>query len=397
MTGVKVVELGVWIAGPAAGGFMADWGADVVKIEPPGRGDPARIFRHMLGGDMPTNAIFEMDNRAKKSIALDLRQPAGLAVAMELLAEADVFITNVRQDALVRLGLDWASIEEQFPRLIYCHITGYGLEGPDVNRPAYDVAAFWSRAGIASLLSDEGQPPPFQRGGMGDHNAGMAGAAAISAALFEREKSGKGQHVSTSLFREGMYTISFDLNAMLMWGLPVGLGNRTTAGNPAMNNYQAGDGRRFWVTGLEGDRHWPPLARVLGKPEWLEDERFNNPRGRRDNAPELIAMIDEIFLTRPLDEWAELFAEEPDFFWAPINTMEDLLADEQAWASGGFIDVPDGAGTAAMVATPVDFGRTAWEPRAMAPDLGEHTTEVLEALGRTPDEIAALRDTGIIA
>jgi len=397
MTGVKVVEMGVWIAGPATGAFMADWGADVVKIEPPGRGDPSRMFQMILGNVLPSNPIFEMDNRSKRSIALDVNTRDGKAVAMELLGHADVFITNLRTSALENMGLDWASLEEVFPRLIYCHVTGYGTEGPDVNRPAFDVAAFWSRAGIAALLSDEGADPPFQRGGMGDHNAGMAGAAAISAALFEREKSGLGQRVSTSLFREGMYTIAFDLNTMLMWGQPIAKGKRTTMGNPAMNNYQAGDGKRFWITGLEGARHWPPLARVCGHPEWMEDERFNSQAGRAQNAEALIALIDEVFLTKPMAEWVDIFATEPDFFWAPINSMEDLVADEQAWAGGGIIDVPNGAGSAAMVATPVDFSRTQWAARSMAPGLGEHTDEVLAALGRSEADIAALRDAGTIA
>jgi len=397
MTGIKVVELGVWIAGPAAGGFMADWGADVVKLEPPGAGDPSRMFQKMLGADMPTNPIFEMDNRGKQSVAVDLTTDDGREIAARLLADADVFITNLRLAALQGLGLDWDTLKANHPRLVYCHITGYGLDGPDVNRPAYDVAAFWSRAGIAHLLSDEGEPPPFQRGGMGDHNAGMAGAAAISAALFEREKSGQGQMVSTSLFREGMYTVSFDLNAMLMWGLPIGLGNRTRTANPAMNNYQAGDGRRFWITGLDGNRHWPPLCRAVGRPEWLTDERFAEARGRYENAEELIAMLDEIFTTRSLDDWAEVFATEPDFFWAPINSPEDLLADEQTWASGGIVNVPDGLATTAMIATPVDFERTAWAPTALAPRLGEHTTEVLASLGYSREDIERMTADGSVA
>jgi len=397
MTGIKVVELGVWIAGPAAGGFMADWGADVVKLEPPGAGDPSRIFQKMLGADMPTNPIFEMDNRGKQSVAVDLTTDDGREIAARLLADADVFITNLRLAALQGLGLDWDTLKADHPQLVYCHITGYGLDGPDVNRPAYDVAAFWSRAGIAHLLSNEGEPPPFQRGGMGDHNAGMAGAAAISAALFEREKSGQGQMVSTSLFREGMYTVSFDLNAMLMWGLPIGLGNRTRTANPAMNNYQAGDGRRFWITGLDGNRHWPPLCRAVGRPEWLTDERFAEARGRYENAKELIAMLDEIFTTKSLDEWAEVFATEPDFFWAPINSPEDLLADEQTWASGGIVDVPDGVATTAMIATPVDFERTAWAPTALAPGLGEHTAEVLASLGYSRADIERMTADGSVA
>ena len=395
LDGVRVVELGVWIAGPAASGILADWGAEVIKIEPHA-GDPSRMFRYVLGSDMPTNPIFEQDNRSKRSVVLDLRQQEAAEIARELIDDADVFVTNVRAGGLERLGLAWEDLKERNPRLIYCQISGYGLEGPDAGRPAYDVAAFWSRAGIAQLLTQPGARPPFQRGGMGDHNAGLAGAAAVSAALYEREKSGMGQQVSTSLLREGMYTISFDLNAMLMWGLPIGLGDRTTTGNPAMNNYEAGDGRRFWVTGLEGPRHWPPLCHALGRPEWLDDERFATPEARRANAVELIGAIDEIFLTKPLDEWAAIFDATDDFIWAPIQSLEDLMGDPQAWAGGGYVDVPDGVSTTTMVATPADFGRTEWAPRSLAPELGEHTDDVLRELGRSAEDIAALRDSGAI-
>jgi len=398
MTGVKVVELGVWIAGPAAGGILADWGADVTKIEPPG-GDPCRMFQKMLGEVLPNNPIFELDNRSKQSIAIDLGTDDGAAIARELIAEADVFITNVRPGGLERMGLDYESLRAEFPRLVYCSITGYGLDGADINRPAFDVAAFWSRSGIAHMLTTEGGDPPFQRGGMGDHNAGLGAAGAISAALFERERSGEGQLVSTSLFREGMYTIGFDLNTMLMWGQPIDLGNRHTVGNAAMNNYRASDGRRFWLVGLDGPRHWPPLCRVLGKDEWLTDPRFAEPLDRKENAAELVGLIDEIFATKSLDEWAEIFATEPDMFWSPINSLEDLIADQQAWDCGGFVDVPDEPGstiTTTMVASPVDFSRTNWEPRSTAPDVGEHTDEVLARLGKTAEQIETLRTQGTV-
>ena len=186
MEGLKVVELGVWVAGPAAGLILADWGADVVKIEPPGIGDPSRTFSKMLGGDLPFNPPFEMDNRSKRSIVIDLAQREGLELAHELLEDADVFVTNVRMAALARLGLDPDTLAERYPRLVYAAITGYGMQGPDADRAAYDIAAFWARSGVAGMLTSPGQPPPFQRGGMGDHGTGLVAAAAISAALYSR-------------------------------------------------------------------------------------------------------------------------------------------------------------------------------------------------------------------
>jgi crotonobetainyl-CoA:carnitine CoA-transferase CaiB-like acyl-CoA transferase len=210
----------------------------------------------------------------------------------------------------------------------------------------------------------------------------MSGAAMISAALVSRARTGKGQFVTTSLLRQGAYTIGFDVNTYLMWGLQFQGGSRKTMAAPTVNNYVAGDGRRFWIVGLEGERHWPPLARAVGHPEWLEDERFSTPMSRREHATELITELDEVFATKPLDEWAARFAEEPDFFWAPVNSIEDLVADPQFHAAGGVVQVPDadGTSTTAMVATPADFLGTPIRHRSTAPELGQHTDEVLSEL-----------------
>ena len=395
LEGIRVVELGVWVAGPAAGGILSDWGADVVKVEPLG-GDPGRLFQFILGGDMPTNPAFDMDNRGKRSIALDLTADHGRAVMEELLGGADVFVTNVRLGGLARLGLDHESVTARHRRLVYAAVTGYGMEGAEADRGAFDVAGFWARSGIAHLLTAEGGDPPFQRGGMGDHSTALAAAAGVCAALVARQRTGEGQLVSTSLLRQGAYTISFDLSITLGWGLTLNIGRRDTMGNPAMNNYTAGDGRRFWLVGLEPDRHWAPLARAVGRPEWLDDERYATPRARRHNAAELVTELDEIFAAKPLDEWAEAFAAEPELFWAPIQSPDDLLADPQFAAAGGLVDVPDGASTSTMVATPVDFSGTVWTPTGMAPRLGEHSEEILRSLGRSTAQIEALAAAGVV-
>lgn len=395
LAGVRVVELGIWVAGPAAAGVMADWGADVVKVEPPG-GDPGRTFGRMLGGDLPTNPPFELDNRSKRSIAVDLGTDAGRRVLERLLERADVFVTNIRPAALERLGLDYESLHARLPRLIYALVTGYGLDGPDADRPAYDIAAYWARAGVAASLAPPGDDLPFQRGGMGDHTTGMSTAGAVAAALFARERSGEGQMVSTSMFRQGMYFIGWDVNVALMWGTPIRVGTRQTMGSPTLNNYTAGDGRRFWIVGLDAERHWPPLARIVGRPEWTCDERFATGRARAVHARELVAELDAIFATASLEEWAERFATEPDMFWSPVNTVDDLVADPQALASGGFVDVPDGTSTTTMVASPVDFSTTRWAPRWVAPELGEHGAEILGELGYSPEEVEALLAGGVV-
>ena len=383
MEGITVVELGVWVAGPAAGGILADWGADVIKIEPP-TGDPARMFGRMLGIEDGLSPPFEMDNRGKRSIVLDLTTDAGRVTAMELLSSADIFLSNVRPAALRRIGLDFETVAAANPRLVFGLITGYGESGPDADRAAYDVAAFWARAGLAHLLTRPGDTPPFQRGGMGDHSAGMTLAAAVCAALFARTRTGKGQLVSTSLYRQGAYTVSFDLNTFLMTGHSIAIGQRETMGNPCMNNYLAGDGRRFWIVGLQGDRHWPALCRAVGRSDWLTDARFDTGRSRAVNAAELVAELDVIFVTKPLEEWAKVFAGEPDFFWSPINSIEDVVADEQFHAAGGVVFVPDGESSVPMVASPADFHGTPWAPRSAAPGLGEHTVDILAELKTRP-------------
>lgn len=377
MEGVRVVELGVWVAAPAAGGILADWGADVVKIEPP-TGDPARMFGRMLGLEDGGSPPFEMDNRGKRSVALDLTTEEGQGHALELISAADVFITNVRPGALRRIGLDFETVAVRNPRLVYGLITGYGDAGPDADRAAYDVAAFWARAGLAHLLTRPGDTPPFQRGGMGDHTAGMTLVAAVSAALVARSRTGVGQLVSTSLYRQGAYTVSFDLNTFLMTGHAIAIGQRESMANPCMNNYVARDGKRFWIVGLEVDRHWGPLCRVVGRTDWLTV--YPRPRDRAGNSVEIISALDEIFATKPLDEWAEQFATEPDFFWSPINSIEDVIADEQFHAAGGVVYVPDGDSSVPMIATPADFHGTPWEARSTAPGIGEHTEEVLAEL-----------------
>jgi crotonobetainyl-CoA:carnitine CoA-transferase CaiB-like acyl-CoA transferase len=215
---------------------------------------------------------------------------------------------------------------------------------------------------------------------MGDHLAGMTLAAAVCAALVARHRTGKGQLVSTSLYRQGAYTVSFDLNTYLLTGQPIAIGQRETMANPCMNNYAAADGRRFWIVGLEAGRHWPALCRVVGRPQWLTDPRFTDARTRAAHAAEVIAELDEIFASKPLDEWAKVFAAEPEFFWSPINSVEDVVSDEQFHAAGGIVYVPDGESTVAMVATPADFHGTPSAPRCTAPDLGAHTDEILAEL-----------------
>ena len=393
--GVRVVELGVWIAGPAASGVLGDWGADVVKIEPLS-GDPSRLFRRMLSLTRDDNPIFELDNRNKRGIALDVSTAEGRTIVLDLVRDADVFVTNARAESVARAGLDYESLRAINPRIVYGQITGYGLEGPEADRPGFDIAAYWARSGLAHLHTPEDGEPPILRGGVGDHSTGVAFAGAIAAALFHRERTGEGQMVSTSLFRQGVYTLGYDLSLALSWGRYPPVNRRADAPSPTANNYRTADGRRFWVVGVEADRHWPPLARVAGHPEWIDDPRFATARDRTVNARELIALLDGVFASKPFDEWVAIFATEPDMFWAPVATPDEVLADPQTRAAGGIVDVPNGDDVVPMIASPADFHGTPGEQRSIAPRIGEHTRDILRGLGRSDADIDALAAAGVI-
>ena len=393
MDGVKVVEVGMWVAGPAGAAILGDWGADVVKIEPPD-GDP---FRGLLSGIIDgVSPPFELDNRNKRSVGLNLALPEGREVAAALVDQADVFVTNARPSALARAGLDWDTVSARNPRLVYAHVTGYGLTGDDADRAAYDVGAFWSRAGVAASLTPDGQDLPYQRGGMGDHMAGMAAAGAVAAALYARERTGQGQLVSTSLLRIGMYMLGWDVNMSLRLGVPTVPMTVMAPPNPLISAYEAGDGKRFWMLGLQGDRHWPDVLRAVGRPEWADDERYADLMSRFANSAELVRELNAIFATKPLDDWAEVFDRE-DVWWAPVQHAHDLIDDPIARAAGGFVSVPvDGGEPVDMVASPIDFAGTPWSPRSMPPEFAQHTEEVLLELGHDWDRIIELKELGAI-
>jgi crotonobetainyl-CoA:carnitine CoA-transferase CaiB-like acyl-CoA transferase len=403
MEGIKVVELGFWVAGPSCSAILADWGADVVKVEPI-IGDPFRgmsaYYAAATGEEM--NPPFELDNRGKRSIGLDFGTDDGRRVLGELIARADVFVTNLRVDALERAGLDPATLTARHPRLVYASITGLGLEGDERGRAAYDVGSFWSRAGVAAALTPEGCELPYQRGGMGDHMTGMAAAGGVSAALFVRERTGQGQLVSTSLLRTGTYMLGWDYSTNLRAGLPTVPITRRTAPNPLILDYGASDGRRFWLLGLEGDRHWPNVLRAVGRPDLADDVRFAGLFDRAVNSDALVRELEGEFTQRPMKEWAEIFDRE-GVWWAPVQATHEFLEDSQALAAGCFVPSGDtaatnhaGTGPAQVVATPVDFSVTPWSPGADVPETGQHTEEVLLELGYDWDAILALKDSGAI-
>ena len=391
LQGIKVVELGLWVAGPSAAAILADWGASVVKIEPP-EGDPFRgLFASALGSPIEINPPFELDNRGKRSIALNLDTDKGKEIAQQLVADADVLISNMRPRVLTQFGLDYDTVSRTNPGIVYCQVTGYGPDHEEANRAAYDVGAFWSRAGIASALTPAGHDLPQQRGGMGDHMTGANAAGAISAALYAREKTSKGQRLSVSLLRVGCYMMGWDISLALRLGVPIEPYDRQHAVNPIINCFKGSDGQWFWLLRLQADRHWPDLLRAIHREDLDSDSRFADINLRRENAPALIQELDKTFATKTRAEWAEAF-DADDVWWAPVNTINEVLSDPMAEQAGVFVDVPGPDGPIRMVATPAHFYGTPAGPQSAAPELGQNTEELLLEMGYDWDAIIKLKE-----
>jgi crotonobetainyl-CoA:carnitine CoA-transferase CaiB-like acyl-CoA transferase len=381
LAGIKVVELAVALAAPSAAAMLGDWGAEVLKVEGL-TGDPQRFNTQ--------NAYFELDNRGKRSLSLDLKTEEGKAILLRLLDDADVFVTNVRPGGLQRLGLDHESLAERFPRLVYAVVSGYGTTGPAADKAGYDIGAFWSRAGVAAALAGPGVEPPVLRPGMGDHTAAIALVAAVTTALFDRERTGRGRLVSTSLLRAGAHVISSDLAAHLAGENPVP-GLRRALYNPMLGCYQAADGQWFWLLGLEATRHWPSVAAAVERKDLLDDERFADFLGLITNRDALIAILDEEFAKQPLEAWAERFAAH-DVWWDPVQDLQDVVDDPLLHAAGVFRPMADGK---TVVAPPADVGVELGEV-ARAPEMGQHTEEVLLELGYDWEHISGLMERGVI-
>ncbi len=395
MDGIKVVEMGVWVAGPSCAAMLCDWGADVIKIEPP-TGDPFRgLFASALGATIPINPPFEIDNRGKRSVCLNLENADALAIAQKLISEADVFVSNMRPRVLEQFGIGYEQVRAQNPRIIYCQVTGQGPDSPEANRAAYDIGGFWARAGIGASLVPEGGAIPQQRGGMGDHMTGLSGAAAVSAALFARERTGVGQRVAVSLVRTGVYMMGWDYALEMRLGVKTKPYTRYEAPNPIINCFKTKDDRWLWLLLLQGDRHWPDLLRAVGRDDLLDDERYNNIVKRRDNARAVVEELDKEFAKRTLEEWGPILDRE-NVWWAPVNTIADARQDPVVRDSGAFTQVEGPDGVIPLVNTPVDFYGTPGGPRGVSPELGQHTEEVLLEMGHDWDAIIAMKEAGAI-
>ena len=397
LEGLKVIEMATYIAAPGAGGILADWGADVIKIEPL-NGCPMRYTMANVGADhLKGSPIFDLDNRGKKGLAINTATPEGVAAVKRLVEDADVFITNVRPGGLERAGLDYDSLKEINPRLVYASVTGYGLEGPDRDRPGFDIAAFYARSGVGWLQTVKGGEPVSLRTGIGDHTTSMATVGGILAAVFERQTTGKGRLVEASLLRAGIYAAGSDTAVQLRYGKLGSTKTRHEAVQPISNFFKTRD---TWIVIVprQGSTDWTAICKVIGRPELETDPRFDNPKNRRANAADLVDILDAAFIQHDLDYWREKLDAE-DMIWAPLLRPADVFADPQAKAAGAYVEVPEeggGEGTYLSPASPIRFPGADDGPKGPAPALGEHTIDTLKASGFSDEEIENLRKAGAI-
>ncbi|HUZ14335.1 MAG TPA: CoA transferase [Caulobacteraceae bacterium] len=387
-----VIDCASFIAGPAAATVMSDFGARVIKIEPPGIGDSYRNLFRLRGTPDDLDYFWTLDSRNKESLALDLKHPAARAVLEALIRKADVFITNFPFPVRERLRLRAEDVTHLNERLIYASLTPYGEHGPERDRTGFDTTAWWARSGLMDMVRDTpGAEPALSMPGMGDHPTAMALYGAIVTALYRRSLTGKGAVVTTSLMANGIWSNSCQVQAALCGYDLVGRPPRGQRGSMA-EYYRSGDGRMFILTSTNPARDWPLLARAVGHPEWLEDPRFATPVERFANTSVLVGYLDEIFAAESFEVWRGRLAAGGVTFGI-VGQVADHVADPQVEANGLLPEIEDGLGLR-TVDSPFQIDGEAKHPPRMAPAIGQHTREILEEVGLAAAQIEALAAAG---
>jgi crotonobetainyl-CoA:carnitine CoA-transferase CaiB-like acyl-CoA transferase len=398
LAGIRVLEVAAWTFVPAAGAIMADLGADVIKVEPPS-GDPQRGLKNMLnleqGGPNPFN---EIPNRGKRSITLDLRQAGARALLLKIAAVSDVFLTSYLPEDRAKLGIDVEDIRAVNPNIVYVRGSGWGSKGPMADTGGYDLAAGWATSGLAYRLTDPNNPdgPPPQSAAFFDLQGGNTLAGATAMALFKRERTGETSVVDVSLMNVGMWTMAPDIVAAPYVSTHMSA-VRTQPGNPITNWYKTSDDRWIYLVLLQADRFWPELCNdVLGRPDLVDDERFANAAVRFQNKSECVAVLDEVFGARTLAEWRERFVGFSGV-WAPVLTFNEIHEQAQVEPNGYLPRVVGQDGIEfRLVSPPMQFDDQPSGPAGPAPELGQHTEDVLLDAGLDWDEIAAARESGAL-
>jgi crotonobetainyl-CoA:carnitine CoA-transferase CaiB-like acyl-CoA transferase len=396
LAGVRVVEISMFQQGPVAGMRLGDLGADVIKVEPK-TGDPARGFMRIIGveaGLKGRNYYFENNNRNKRSIVLDMTTAKGKEVFFKLIDTADVFLNNMSIEAPIRMGIGPDVLMARNPRLIYAQASGWGRKGPDANDYSFDYTGI-ARSGLMMSCGERGGPPAQILPGMGDELGGLVCAWAVTAALYGREKTGKGQLVDTSLMGSLIAMLGLIMAAPAILGQEFPRAVRAQAGNPIYNHYRCQDDKWIAIAHLQPDRYWPNVCRALGMTELEKDPRFNSIEARAENTKELVAIMDGKFAAKPREEWLQILHKE-GCICTPIQSPIEVSNDEQAIANNYFIYADHPVwGRIKMVGFPWDFSETPAEWQREAPEFGQHSEEILLELGYTWEDIAKLKEEEI--
>jgi crotonobetainyl-CoA:carnitine CoA-transferase CaiB-like acyl-CoA transferase len=399
LSGVRILEVASHVFVPIAGGVLHEWGADVVKIEHPETGDP---YRSLVTAGLHTahngiDASFQLTNRGKKSVSIDLKQQQGRELLYRMLKDFDVFLTNMRPDARRRLQIDVEHIRAHNPAVIYVRGSGFGARGPDVQRAGYDATAYWMRSGIGAAFTPAGaERPVMQRPAFGDVMGGLTIAGAIAAAMYRRATTGEPSIVDVSLLNMGMWQLQPDItHSGQNPDAKPRVYDRKATWNPLSGPYRTRDRRFIHLNMMEADRFWPDVCTIVGHPEMIDDPRFIDMPARKQNARECVEALDDIFASRDYAEWCEMLRPAKGA-WAPMQTPLEVRRDPQVGPNGYLADVEmiDGT-TLSLVTSPAQFDEHSAHP-LRAPELGEHTEEAMLKLGLSWDEISALKERKVI-
>jgi formyl-CoA transferase len=392
-TGLRVLDVASFIAAPAAATVLADFGADVIKVEPPA-GDQQRLLSSVPPHPRArANYAWHLANRNKRGMAVDLKSPGGTTILRRLVEWADVVITNFPHGVREKLHLGYDEVSAWNPRVIYADVTGFGDAGPDANLPGFDLTAYWARSGLLSSTRDLGAPPTVPVTGSGDYATAMGIYGAIVTALYHRERTGQGASVGTSLLAAGVWAAGNFVAGALAGGASYGLHNPSAPTNPLMNPYQSSDGRWFLLVGTPA--HWPAVARAVEHPELLEDPRFADAAGIARNSAALTEVLDTAFRSQPLAHWRAVL-DQAGVTYGLIQTPEEAAADPQLRPNGIVVPLDGAAHLEETVSSPLTVRGLAKVPASSAPELGQHNDEVLEELGFGRVEIEQLRAAGAI-